>query len=125
MEKRTITCISCPLGCDVDALVEGKEIQVQGNRCEKGKAYVINEILDPRRVVTSNVFVEGGNCPLVSVKTTASIPKGRMLDLIQELKKLRLTAPVHIGDLLIQNLFGTGIDVVATREVEKTCESLK
>ena len=99
MENRTLTCISCPLGCDLEAEVVGDTVTVTGNRCDKGVAYAKAEILNPQRVVTSNILVEGGICPLVSVKTSA---------------------PIRIGQILIRNLLGTGIDVIATREVE-TC----
>ncbi len=117
MTKRTLTCISCPLGCDLEAEVSGDTVAVTGNRCEKGIAYAKAEILNPQRVVTSNVLVDGGLCPLVSVKTSAPIPKGLIAKMIQELKNIKIEAPIRIGQVLIRNLLDTGIDVIATREV--------
>jgi len=122
MENRTLTCISCPLGCDLEAEVVGDTVTVTGNRCDKGVAYAKAEILNPQRVVTSNILVEGGICPLVSVKTSAPIPKGLIGKMIQELKNMKIRAPIRIGQILIRNLLGTGIDVIATREVE-TCQA--
>ena len=118
MEKRGLTCISCPLGCDLEAEVTADTVTVTGNRCEKGVVYAKAEVLNPQRVVTSNVLVEGGLSPLVSVKTSAPIPKGLIGKMIQELKNVRLHAPIRIGQVLIRDLFGTGVDVIATRAVE-------
>ncbi len=120
MEKRKITCISCPLGCEIEAEINGDEINIKGNRCPRGKEYAINEIKDPRRVVTSNVKVTGGEFPLASVKTTGAIPKGKIFTLIEKLREVELEAPVTIGQVVYRNLFDTGFDVVVTRPVEKS-----
>jgi len=119
METRQITCISCPLGCELSVEINGEAINVSGNRCPRGVEYATNEIRDPRRVVTSNVRVTGGKYPLASVKTTGAIPKDRIFDLIEKLKEVQLEAPVNIGQVVYSNLFDTGIDVVITRPVEK------
>lgn len=119
METREITCISCPLGCELSVEIKGDAINVSGNRCPRGLEYAINEIKDPRRVVTSNVRVTGGKYPLASVKTTGAIPKDKIFDLIEKLKGITLTAPVNIGQIIFSNLFDTGIDVVITRPIEK------
>ncbi len=120
MEKRKFTCISCPLGCEVEAEIDGDDIKVSGNRCPRGRDYVISEIRDPRRVVTSNVKVVGGEYPLASIKTTGAIPKGKIFDLIKKLREVELEAPVEIGRKVFQNIFDTGFDVVVTRPVKKT-----
>ncbi|MFP4461363.1 MAG: DUF1667 domain-containing protein [Thermotogota bacterium] len=119
MEKRKITCISCPLGCEIEAEINGDDIKLKGNRCARGKEYAINEIKDPRRVVTSNVKVNGGEFPLASVKTTGAIPKGKIFSLIEKLREVELEAPVNIGQVVYKNLFDTGFDVVVTRPVER------
>jgi len=119
MEKRKITCISCPLGCEIEAEIDGDEIKITGNRCPRGKEYVINEIKDPKRVVTSNVKVTDGEYPLASVKTTGAIPKDKIFLLVEKLREVELQAPVTIGQVVFRNLFDTGFDVVVTRPVEK------
>lgn len=119
MEKRKITCISCPLGCEIEAEIDGDEIKITGNRCPRGKEYVINEIKDPKRVVTSNVKVTDGEYPLASVKTTGAIPKDKIFLLVEKLREVELQAPVTIGQVVFYNLFDTGFDVVVTRPVEK------
>ncbi len=117
--KKEITCIACPIGCSLHVEINGSEITVTGNRCKRGENYAFNEITNPRRTVTSNVKVVGGEFPLASVKTSDAIPKKMLFDLIESLREITLKAPVHIGDTVIKNFRDTGIDVLITREVGK------
>ncbi len=119
METREFTCIRCPLGCNVTATLEdGKIVNITGNTCPRGAEYVTNELTDPRRIVTSLVKVTGGGQPVVSVKTASDIPKGKIFECLDALKTVTLTAPVHIGDVVIPDVCGTGVDVTATGNVE-------
>lgn len=118
MEKKEFICIGCPLGCNVTVETEGKEIKsIVGNTCPRGADYVTKELTDPRRIVTSLVRVEGGELPVVSVKTKADIPKDKIMDCIRVLKDIELHAPVCMGDVVAENVCGSGVDVVATRSV--------
>lgn len=118
MEKREFVCIGCPLGCNVTAETEGKEIKsITGNTCSRGADYVTKELTDPRRIVTSLVRVEGGELPVVSVKTKADIPKDKIMDCIRLLKDIELHAPVRMGDVVAGDVCGSGVDVIATRSV--------
>lgn len=118
METKEFTCIRCPLGCNVVASLEdGKIVSITGNTCPRGAEYVTNELTDPRRTVTSLVKVEGGIHPVVSVKTASDIPKGDIFNCIEELKKITVKAPVKIGDVIIGDICGTGIAVVATSDI--------
>ena len=54
---------------------------------------------------------------MVSVKTSADIPKGKIFDCVRELQAIDLTAPVAIGDVIIENVCGTGVSIVATKNV--------
>ncbi|MBR1861094.1 MAG: DUF1667 domain-containing protein [Lachnospiraceae bacterium] len=118
METKEFTCIRCPLGCNVVATLEdGKIVNITGNTCPRGAEYVTNELTDPKRIVTSLVRVTGGERPVVSVKTAADIPKGRIFDCLDALKSVTLNAPVHIGDVVISDVCGTGVDVVATADI--------
>lgn len=115
MEKKELTCIGCPLGCGIAAVVQEGEIrEITGNTCPKGRDYAVKELTDPRRTVTTVVRVRGGEQAVVSVKTTADIPKGQVMDCIRILKETELEAPVHMGDIVIKNICGSGADVVAT-----------
>lgn len=118
MEQRELICINCPLGCPLTVTLEnGEVIKVTGNTCPRGEAYGRKECTDPTRIVTSTVRIEGGKLPVISVKTASDIPKGKMADIVAELKDVVLTAPVHIGDVVVENVAGTGVNVIATREV--------
>lgn len=118
MEKKEFICIGCPLGCTVTAETEGREIKsITGNTCPRGADYVTKELTDPRRIVTSLVRVAGGELPVVSVKTAADIPKDKIGPCVRALKAMELQAPVRMGQVVLEDVCGTGINVVATREV--------
>ena len=118
MKKVNLICIGCPLGCLLKVEMEGNQVlRISGNACKNGEQYAHKELTNPTRMVTSTVRVVGGTLDVVSVKTTAGIPKGRLFDCIHALKAIDLTAPVAIGDVIIENVCGTGVSVVATRNV--------
>lgn len=119
MEQRELICISCPLGCALTVTIEnGEVINVTGNTCPRGEAYGRKECTNPTRIVTSTVRMEGGKLPVVSVKTASDIPKDKMADVAAALKDIIVTAPVHIGDVVAENIAGTGVNMIATRNVE-------
>lgn len=118
MEKRTLTCIGCPLGCAVTVeLNNGEIISVTGNTCKRGDDYARKEVTRPMRTVTSTVRVTGGDIPMVSVKTAADIPKEKIMDIMRCLTDLSVPAPVHIGDIILENAADTGVNIIATKEV--------
>ena len=119
VETKEFVCIRCPLGCNVTAtLTDGEITEITGNTCPRGADYVTKELTDPRRIVTSLVRVEGGALPVVSVKTASDIPKGEMFACAKALKETVVKAPVRIGDVVLRDVCGTGIDVVATANVD-------
>ena len=119
MENRDLICIGCPLGCPLTVTIENGEVtEVKGNTCPKGDAYARKEVTNPTRIVTSTVVVEGGVAPMVSCKTAADIPKGKIFDVTDALKDVVAKAPVAIGDVLLADVAGTGVDIVATKNVE-------
>lgn len=121
MEEKNLICINCPLGCMLTVTMEGDQIlNVSGNTCKRGAAYAEKELTDPTRIVTSTVRVSGGSERMVSVKTKKDIPKGKVLECVQSLKDVVVKAPVHIGDVIVENVAGTGVDLVATRNVEES-----
>lgn len=118
MEIRNLTCIGCPMGCALTVRMEGKEIQsIEGYTCKRGKDYAAKEVTNPRRIVTSTVRVSGGELPVVSIKTKEDIPKEMIFTCMQALCQIRVNAPVHIGDVIIENVAGTGVDLVATKNI--------
>lgn len=113
----TLPCINCPAGCIIDVTVKDNEvISVTGNTCERGETYARNEVTAPVRIVTSNVLVSGGSKPVISVKTKDAIPKEKIFECVEALKDLTVKAPISIGDVIVANVAGTGIDIVATAE---------
>ncbi len=120
METRNLTCINCPMGCALTIEMENGEVtSVSGNTCPRGDAYGRKEVTNPTRIVTSTVRVKDGEADMVSVKTAQDIPKGKIFDCVRALKGVEVQAPIHIGDVIISNVAGTGVDIVATRNVER------
>lgn len=119
MEKRELICIGCPLGCPLTVTMEGGEITVAGNTCKRGEIYAKKEVTNPTRVVTSSVPVKDGVIAMVSVKTKEDIPKDKIFACMEEIRKACVAAPVQIGDVIIENCAGTGVAVIATKNVEK------
>lgn len=130
MEVREFICICCPLGCPLRVCIEagdkgrgcgvegdGVTVTVTGNTCPKGAEYGKKEILNPVRCVTSTVYVEGGVIPMVSVKTKDDIPKGKIFDCMEEIHRVRVKAPIRIGDVMISDCACTGVPIVATKDV--------
>ena len=121
MTKREITCIGCPMGCEIEVTLsdDGRITSVKGNTCRRGEIYARKEIEAPRRIVTSTVKVtgseEGASC--VSCKTEFDIPKEKIFDVISELKGTCVDCPVNIGDIVLSNAAGTGVNVIATSNV--------
>ena len=116
MGKRELICIGCPMGCPVTVQMNGTQvISVSGNTCPRGDAYARKEVTNPTRIVTSTVKVEGGSVGMVSVKTKEDIPKDKIFDCVRALKNITVKAPIRIGDVILADAAGTGVDVVATK----------
>lgn len=118
METRELTCIGCPMGCPLIVEMDnGEVVSVTGNTCRRGDVYARKEVTNPTRIVTSSVMVEGGTLAVVSVKTREDIPKEKIFDCMKALKGVKVQAPVHIGDVIVKDVAGTGVDVVATKDI--------
>lgn len=118
MNTRELTCIGCPMGCTVTVEMDGAEITaVSGYTCPRGETYARKEVTHPTRIVTSTVRVTGGERERVSCKTAQDIPKDKIMDIMFEINRVVVPAPVHIGDVLIENAADTGVAVVATSNV--------
>ena len=143
METINLTCIGCPMGCPLTVTMENGEVKdVTGNTCKRGDDYARKEVTNPTRIVTSTasilppsqitvlvtnptrivtstVICEGGKIDAVSVKTKSDIPKGKIFDVCRALKGVAVPAPVKIGDVIIKDVAGTGVDIIATKQVDK------
>ena len=120
METRNLICIGCPMGCMMEVKLEnGEVVTVSGNSCLNGDRYARKEVTNPTRIVTSSVLVSGARdgSKTVSVKTASDIPKARIFDAVRDLRGITVNAPVHIGDVVFENVAGTGVNMIATKEV--------
>jgi len=118
--EREFVCIICPNGCRIKVEYEGTNIKnIKGDECPKGKDYVKNEITNPLRVFTGSVLIENGNFSLVSVKTPVPIPKKYLKKIGEITRRIKVEAPVTIGQIVASNLLDNNIDLIATRKIEK------
>ena len=123
MTRKELVCIVCPNGCqlvvDLEGAGKGRQVKaVTGQLCEKGPPWAEQEVINPTRTISSNILVENGDFPLVSVRTDAPIPRERIMDVMQAIKKTRVKAPVFIGDRLIEGPAGADCNIIATRHVK-------
>ena len=118
---KEMVCVACPIGCGLRAELNdaGEITDISGHSCKRGIEYAKAEITNPTRMFHSTVRVEGGAAPLVSVKTAKPVPKSRLTDCAIATKNVRIHAPVAIGDVLLPDACGTGVDLVATNRVAK------
>ena len=117
MEKRELTCIGCPLGCSITVTMENAEIlDVTGNTCKRGAAYAVDECTNPKRTLTSTVKTTAGE--MLSVKTAEAVPFGKLFDVMHALSGVTVKTPVHIGQVILADVCGTGVDVVATKNLD-------
>jgi len=115
--KREITCISCPLGCSLEvSLADGQVVAVTGNECPRGVSYARQECVHPERMVTALIPIPGRTPPL-SVRTERPIPKDKITDCLCAIADARPTLPIRIGDVIIPDVAGAGVAVIATRDL--------
>ncbi len=127
METKELTCIGCPMGCQITVDIEnGTVIGVKGNSCKIGDNYARREVVNPMRIVTSSVPVldkdetpsDGRHYARVSVKTATEIPKAKIMDVMDAIRRTYATAPVKIGDIIMHNIADTGVDLIATKSMQ-------
>lgn len=120
MNKRELICIGCPMGCNLEVEIENNNVKkVSGNSCRIGEEYAIKECSNPTRIVTTSVGIIGGIFDTLSVKTEKDIPKDKIEECIRELKDIVVKAPVKIGDIIVSNIANTGVNIIATRKIDK------
>jgi CxxC motif-containing protein len=116
---KKITCIECPTGCRLTIDVENyKVIKVSGNECPKGENYAISEIESPQRILTATVLAQGLDLKMIPIRTDKAILKSRIFEAMGEIKKIRVNKPLNVGDIIIKNFLGSGVNIIATRKAE-------
>ncbi len=112
------TCIVCPVGCQLKIEKDNKEesgYKVTGNRCPRGKKYAITEMTNPTRVVTSTVKIKDVENLMLPVKTTDGLPKEKLMDFMKDINEIEVKLPIKRGDILIENIYNTGVNLVSTK----------
>lgn len=119
VETKIMNCIMCPMGCEMTVTVEdGKVTDVKGNTCPRGVKYANDEITAPKRMLTSTVSIEGGLLPLLPVVSASVLPKERILDCAAYLRSVTVKAPVKTGDVVVKDILGLGVDIIASRDMD-------
>lgn len=113
--RHNITCIVCPRGCVMEADIQREQISVTGNSCPRGEKHAIDEIRHPVRSLTSVIRVSNREDTMVSVKSAQPVPKERLFEIMNRIHAMTVSAPIAIGDVLIDDVFGT--QIVATKEI--------
>jgi CxxC motif-containing protein len=116
-EKVKILCITCPKGCTLEVTRAGQTMVDVKPGCKRGHEYAKRELVDPRRMVASTVRVRQGIHPLLPVYTSAPFPKGKIRELLAELRQIEVAAPVAMDAVVIQDALGTGVDILASRDM--------
>ena len=111
---RNLTCIVCPKGCPITVELDGKNIvSITGHTCKRGEEYAKNECTAPMRTLTTTVALEGGG--VLPVKTDKTVPKELLFECMQAVNAVKAPAGTKLGDVIIENVLGTGANIVATR----------
>ena len=115
--KKNIICTVCPVGCNIEVeMNDNKEIlSITGNTCKRGLVYAENECINPKRTLTTTVLTDDGR--ILSVKTNSAVPKNIIFECMKVINKVTVSAPVKIGDVIIENILDTGADVVACANI--------
>ena len=117
-EEVNLICTACPQGCTLTAVIEnGEVIEVRGYNCKKGLDYGVAEMTDPRRMVATTVKVNNGFHPLLPVYTERPVPKPLIPQILDEIRKVDVTAPVKMKSVIVENVLGTGVNVLASRDM--------
>lgn len=114
-----LVCINCPRGCKLSVEKINDEIVVRGNSCVRGKTYAVNELTNPLRTLTTTVMIESEREKCLPVITSSAVPKARIMDVMKTLKGVSVKAPVKIGDIIVKDVLGLNVDIIASRSVEK------
>jgi CxxC motif-containing protein len=118
-DPKKIICITCPKGCEAMVSQDGDSIQIKGKICKKGKAHVVQEFAEPMRTLTSTVLVEGPPPRRLPVRTRGPIPKKDLFRAMDLVSKTRVRPPVKIGEVIIPDLLGTGVDLVSSDDLRE------
>ncbi len=116
---KDIRCIICPTGCLVHVENVNGELIIEGHSCKRGEEYAREEFVAPKRILTTTLQVENGFLPLVPVRSEKPLPKERLKDTLKEIAKVKIKAPIKMGDILIENVLGLSVNIIASRDLPR------
>lgn len=117
---KDLICITCPMGCALHATLQNGELRhVSGQACKKGAAFAQEELLAPRRVLTTTVRVQNGILPVVPVRSRTPLPKGLLFEVVAILRRMELQAPVDEHQVVLANVLDSGVDIIASRALAR------
>ncbi len=115
--NKEIRCIVCPTGCLIHVENVNGELIIEGHTCKRGEVYASDEFIAPKRILTTTMRVENGFLPLIPVRSNSPVPKERLGDALKEIAKIKVIAPIKVGDILIENVLGLEINIIASRDL--------
>jgi CxxC motif-containing protein len=119
-KKKHFVCVVCPIGCEIDVVHDGSRIiSMEGNKCEKSEEFVTQELVEPMRILTTTVRIQGSKWPVIPVRTDKAVPKRLFPRLMRHLRHIKLQAPVNMLDVVVRDVVHTGANVVATRSMPR------
>ena len=119
-EKKHFVCVVCPIGCEIDVVHDGsKIISMEGNKCERSEEFVSQELIEPMRILTTTVRIQGSRWVVIPVRTNESVPKRLFPRIMRQLRRVKLQAPVNMLDVVVRDVLGTGVNIIATRTMPR------
>lgn len=116
MDERDLICVTCPVGCSLTVILDGKElVEVRGSRCHRGEEFARKELTDPRRMLATTVRVAGGRYPLVPVRSASPLPKALLLPTAALLRRVVLKAPVALHQVVVPDVLESGVPIITSR----------
>jgi CxxC motif-containing protein len=122
MEKHEMVCIVCPVGCHLEVTKDDNAATgyiVTGATCKRGEVYGVKELTNPTRMLTSTVKIKGALVRRLPVRTSTAIPKGKIFECMAEINKIEVNAPVKCGSIIIENVLNTGVNIIASRSMDR------
>ncbi|MDO5014935.1 MAG: DUF1667 domain-containing protein [Clostridia bacterium] len=116
---KEMVCIVCPRGCRLTVDNQGDEIKVDGNFCKRGQDFAISELTKPMRTICTTVKTQFEEFPVLPVRVSAEIPKENIFDVMKEINKVVVKDKLERGDIVIKNILGLNVDVIATSDILK------
>ena len=119
-EKKHFVCVVCPIGCEIDVIHDGSKIMsMEGNKCEKSQEFVTQELIEPMRILTTTVRIQGSRWAVIPVRTDKAVPKRLFPRIMRQLRRIKLQAPVSMLDVVVRDVLDTGANIVTTRTMPR------